>query len=121
MKKNIFLVILVLFSTLLMAQNQDMDLKKINFPQAFVQADKEYPAGNYWLVLTVKDGLPLFAVHNAQQELLFEELAVVKDRSGGKMNAPFRVKNEFLKEREYFRIRVSTPSQYLTGYFLVKK
>jgi len=121
MNKTIFIIVLTLLSTLLLAQSQDMNLKKINFPQAFVHAGKEFPAGPYWVVLTSKEGQPLFTVHNAQQELLFEELAVVKARSGGKMNAPFRVKKEFLKEREYFRIRVSTPSQWLMGYFLVKK
>ena len=32
--------------TLLSAQSQDMDLKKVNFPQTFVHAGKEYPAGD---------------------------------------------------------------------------
>lgn len=121
MKKIIFLVILTLFSILLLAQNQDRDLKRVNFPQAFVQAGKEYPAGNYWVVLTMKDGLPLFTVHNAQKELLFEELAVVKPRSGGRTGSAFRVKKGFVTDKEYFRIMVTTPGQWLMGYFLVKK
>lgn len=121
MKKIIFLVTLALFSTLLLAQNQDMDLKKVNFPQAFIQAGKEYPAGNYWLVLTMKDGLPLFTVHNAQQELLFEELAVVIARSVGRTGSAFRVEKKFMTEKEYFRVKVTTPGQWLIGYFLVKQ
>ncbi len=121
MKKIIFLVILVLFSILLLGQNQDMDLKKVNFPQAFVQAGKEYPAGNYWLVLTMKDGLPLFAVRNDQQELLFEELAVVKAKSTGRAGSAFRVDKKLMTDKEYFRVKVTTPGQWLLGYFLVKK
>ncbi len=50
----------------------------VRFPLAFIHAGKEYPAGNYRVVLAEKDGQSLFAVQNAQKELLFEELAMVK-------------------------------------------
>jgi hypothetical protein len=145
MKKIILLIALALLSSLLLAQTQeqpavesqvqprvepqaqpkpqspDMNLKKINFPEAFIQAGNEYPAGSYWLVLTSKDGLPAFTVHNAKQEMLFEELAVVKARSGNRTGSSFRVQKTFLQDKEFFRVKVITPGQWLAGYFLVKK
>ncbi len=135
MKKIILIAIVAILCNLLPAQDQeqtqpvptpqaqaqDMNLKRMNFPQAFIHAGKEYPAGDYWMVLTSKDGQSLFTVSNAKQELLFEELAVVKARSGGGAGPAFRVKKEFLKGKEYFRIKVTTPAQWLMGFFLVKK
>jgi len=103
------------------AQPQDKNLKKINFPAAFIHAGKEYPAGAYWLVLTAKEGQSLFAVQNAQKELLFEELAIVKARSGGRSGSGFRVGKDMTKGGEFFRIKVTTPGEWLLGYFLVKK
>jgi len=100
---------------------QDKNLKKISFPKAFIHAGKEYPAGDYWLVLTEKEGKPLFTVSNAQQEPLFEDLAIVKVRSGGRTGSSFRVNKQLMKDGEYFRVKVTTPGQWLMGYFLVKK
>ncbi len=145
MKKSILFVVLVLFFFLLPGQEQEQipvlpeeqpqvqataptpapvqgkDLKRIRFPEAFIHAGREYPAGDYWLVLAVKDGQPFFAVHNARKELLFEDLAVVKPRRGGRTGSSFWVEKRFMTEREYFRIKVTTPGEWLVGYFLVKK
>lgn len=143
MKKSILFVVLVLFFFLLPGQEQipvlpeeqpqvqagaqtpapvqGKDLKRIRFPEAFIHAGREYPAGDYWLVLAVKDGQPFFAVHNAQKELLFEDLAVVKPRRGGRTGSSFWVEKRFMTEREYFRVKVTTPGEWLVGYFLVKK
>ena len=137
MKKIILIAVLVLFSGLLLAQEQEQaqvepqvqpqplpqvkNLKKIGFPQAFIHAGKEYPAGIYWLLLTMKDGQPLFAVHNAQKELLFEELAVTKAKAAIQIGPSLRLKKEFMKNREYFRITAYTSGQKLLGYFLVKQ
>jgi len=102
-------------------QAQDIDLKTIHFPQAFIHAGKEYPAGDYRMVLTVKDGQPLFTVSGAQQpEPLFEELAIVKTKGGAGSPHP-RVKKDFLRDKEYFRIKVTMSGQWLMGYFLVKR
>jgi len=137
MKKIILIAVLVLFSGLLLAQEQEQaqvepqvqpqllpqvkNLKKIGFPQAFIHAGKEYPAGIYWLLLTMKDGQPLFVVHNAQKELLFEELAVAKAKAAIQIGPSLRLKKEFMKNREYFRITAYTSGQKLMGYFLVKR
>lgn len=146
MKKSILFVVAALFSIMLLGQEavpvqaeetpqdqpqvqaaeqplprlQERDLKMVRFPLAFIHSDKEYPAGNYRVVLTEKDGQSLFLVENAQKEPLFEELAVVKDRSGA-AGSGFRVSRELMKDKEYFRIKVTTPAQWLMAYFLVKK
>lgn len=103
------------------AKSREMNLKNIRFPQPFIHTGKEYPAGNYWLVLTTRDGQPLFTVQNAQKETLFEELAVVKERGSGRSGSWFRVNKKTTKDQEYFRVKVTTPDQWLMGYFLVKK
>jgi hypothetical protein len=137
MKKIILFSVLALLSNLLLPQPQDqpqatpgeqasapapeMDLKKIHFPMAFVEAGKDFPAGDYWLVLSNKTGQPVFTVRNAQQEVLFEELAIVKIKAGGPQHRAFLVKKDFSGGREYFRVKVSVPGQVLLGYFLVKK
>jgi hypothetical protein len=100
---------------------QGRDLKKIRFPAAFIHAGKEYPAGDYWLILASKDGQPFFAVQNAQKESLFEDLAIVIDRSGERTGSAFFMEKKFMTEKEYFRVKVTTPGEWLLGYFLVKK
>jgi hypothetical protein len=121
MNEKLFLIGLLLIPCLLVAQNQDINLGKINFPQAFIHAGTEFPQGSYEVVLTVKDIIPFFNVYNSKQELLFEELAIVKTHAGSKKAAAYRLKKEFLKGDEYFRIKVIKPEQWLMGYFLVKK
>jgi hypothetical protein len=121
MNNKLFLVGLILMPSLLLAQSQDINLGKINFPQAYIHAGKEFPQGKYEIVLTVKDTVPFFNVYNAKKELLFEELAIIKAHTGKKMAAPYRLKKEFLKGAEYFNIKVIKPEQWLLGYFLVKK
>jgi hypothetical protein len=121
MNKKLFLIGLMLIPCLLLAQSQDINLGKINFPQAFIHAGKEFPQGKYEVIVTVKDSVPFFYVYNSQQELLFEELAIVKAHSKNKKASPYSLKKEFLKDDEYFRIKVIEPEQWLLGYFLVKK
>jgi hypothetical protein len=121
MDKKLFLIGLMLIPCLLLAQSQDMNLGKINFPQAYIHAGKEFPQGDYEVVLTVKDAVPFLNVYNSKQELLFEELAIVKAHPRLKMASPYRLKKEFLKDEEYFRIKVIEPEQWLLGYFMVKK
>ena len=145
MKKTIFLAVLALVSIALLGQEQEQvtvqdpeqpqvqaeeqppapiqgkDLKRVRFPEAFIHAGKEYPAGDYWLVLATKDGQPFFVVQNAQKELLFEDLAIVKGRRGKRSGSAFFVEKKLITGKEYFRIKVTTPGEWLLGYFLVKK
>jgi len=147
MKKLILLALLALVSLALLGQEQEplptqpqeepqvqaevpppppvvspgRDLKKIRFPEAFIHAGKDYPAGDYWLVLATRDDKPFFAVQNAQKEPLFEELAIVLDRRGERTGSSFFVEKKFMTDKEYFRVKVTTPGEWLLGYFLVKK
>jgi hypothetical protein len=121
MNHKIMLICLLLIANSVLAQSQDINLNKINFPKAYIHAGKEFPEGSYEVVLTVKENVPFFNIYNSKQELLFEEMAVVKAHSGRKMASAYRLKKEFLKEDEYFRIMVIKPEQWLMGYFLVKK
>lgn len=146
MKKSLLLVVLAMFSLIVLGQEQlpvqpdeqqaqaveqppvpapvpaqSRDLKKFHFPLAFIHADKEYPAGDYWLTLTTGDGRPFFTVRDAQKAVLFDELAIVKAHpaQGGKSH--FHVDINGLSDDEYLRIRVTTQREWFLGYFLVKK
>lgn len=100
-------------------QVQGHDLKKVRIPQAFIHAGKEYPAGDYWLVLAARDGQSYFTVQNSGKEPLFEELALAKPRRGGSV---YRVVGRRLTaDREFYRIKVAAPGEWLYGFFLVKK
>jgi hypothetical protein len=121
MNKKLFLIGLTLITSLLSAQSQDINLGKIDFPQAYIHAGQEFPQGSYEIVLTEKESVPFFNVYNSKQELLFAEMAVVKAHPWNKKASPFKVKKEFLDNEEYFRIMVIKPGQWLMGYFLVKK
>jgi len=121
MNKKLFLIGLMLIPCLLSAQSRDINLGKIEFSQPYIHAGIEFPSGSYGVVLTLRDSVPFFNVYNSRQELLFEELVIVKAHSGRKMASSYRLKKEFLKDEEYFRIKVIKPEQWLMGYFLVKK
>jgi hypothetical protein len=121
MTKKLFLIGGLLMAAVLSAQGQDISLGGIDFPQAYVHAGTEYPKGNYAVVLTFKDDVPYFCVYNSEQGLLFEELAIVKARPGGRKSGPFSVRKGIVKDAEYFRIMVVRPDQWLMGYFLAKK
>lgn len=121
MNKKLFLIGWVLTAALLAAQSQDIRLGAINFPQAYIHAGTEYPQGFYEIVLTFRDAVPFFNVYDSKQELLFEELAIVKTKARRGKAASFRLKTEFLNGDEYFRIMIIQPGQWFTSYFLVKK
>ena len=97
---------------------QGRDLSKVRIPQPFIHAGTEYPAGDYWLVLAVRDGQSYFAVHNERKEPLFEELAIAKARNGSGLRVAGR---GMTSGREYFRLKVAAPGEWLYGFFLVKK
>lgn len=103
------------------AQPEETDLGKVYIPRDFVHADKDYSKGNYFISLFDKDGAPWFKVYNNKKEQLFEELAVVKVYKGKAKQSKLRVKKEFLKDFEYFRILVIKPESRILAYFLVKQ
>jgi hypothetical protein len=121
MNKKLFLAGMALFTVLLSAQGQDLRIGAINFPQPYIHAGTEYPQGFYEVVLTFKDAVPFFALYDSKQELLFEELAIVKAGPRFGNASSFRLHQGFSQGNEYFRIRVLRPGQSLLAYFLVKK
>ncbi|MDQ1355077.1 MAG: hypothetical protein QG657_5386 [Acidobacteriota bacterium] len=102
-------------------QPEETELGKVYIPRDFVHADKDYIKGNYYLSLFEKDGSPWFKVFNNKKELLFEELAVVKPYQGKAKKAKLRVRKEFLKDFEYYRVLVIKPDSHVLAYFLVKQ
>ena len=122
MKKISLLIMLVLFvSFALFSQIEEIKIGKVYFPKAFVHASKDYNKGVYRIILTVKDGIPYFKVLNKKNELLFEEMAVLKPNEGKFKKFKYRIKKELLKGYEYFRIKVTKPDNLVMAYFLVKK
>jgi|WetSurMetagenome_2_1015567.scaffolds.fasta_scaffold50549_2 hypothetical protein len=97
------------------------DLKKFSFPKAFIHAGKEYPAGDYWLILSTGEGRPFFTVQDAQKAVLFEELAIVKAHPAQGSKTHFHVDIGGMLDNEYIRIKVTTQKEWVLGYFLVKK
>jgi len=121
MNKKPLLIGLLLLPCLLSAQSPDIKLGKIDFPQAYIHAGQEFPRGNYEIVLTMKDSVPFFNVYNSDQELLFEELAIVKAHPAKGTRSRFHVDIGGMLDNEYLRIKVTTQREWLMSYFLVKK
>ena len=121
MKKIVYLVVFVFILSFGLVSQEDINLGKIYFPKAFLHAQKDYNKGVYRVTLTSKDGVPYFKVMNDKQELLFEEMAVLKPYMGKSKNFKYRVRKEFTKGYEYFRIKVTKPDNLIMAYFLVKK
>ncbi len=103
------------------AQLEETDLGKVYIPRDFMHADKDYNKGNYYISLYEKEGVPWFKIFNNKKELLFEEMAVVKAYKGKAKRSKLRIRKEFLKDFEYFRILVIKPDSRIMAYFLVKQ
>lgn len=112
---------IVLLSLFIIPQTNDIKLGRIYFPKAFVHAGKDYNKGTYKVEFTVKDDVPLFKVFDRKNNLLFEELAVIKPYEGKSKKFKYRVKKELLKGYEYFRIKITKPDNLYMAYFLVKQ
>lgn len=100
---------------------EDLNLGSIRIPRAFVHGDTHYEAGIYRFALTEKDGAPWFHVQDAQGNLLFEEMGVVKEETAPRMRRAFRLRKEMLRGYEYYRVRVIQPDRWVMAYFLLKK
>ena len=99
----------------------DITLGSIRFPRPFIHAQKDYDQGIYYITLTAKAGVPYFNVHTQTQELLFEEMAVVKPNKGKSGKVKYRVKKGFQNKQEYFNLKVITSTHRIMAFFLVKK
>lgn len=99
----------------------DITLGSIRFPRPFIHAQKDYDPGIYYITLTAKAGVPYFNVYTPTQELLFEEMAVVKTQKGKPGKSKFRVKKGFSNKQEHFNLKVITSTHRIMAFFLVKK
>lgn len=102
-------------------QSDETPIGKIYISKDFVHTDTTFKKGNYYVTLFEKEGVPWFKIFNNNKELLFEELAVVKNYQGKAKRTKLRVHKEFLKDYEYFRVMVVKPDKHLMLYFLMKQ
>lgn len=120
-KTLLFMIVSVFLCTGAAVALDDIDIGRVAIPKAFIHEGKEYAKGIYHVILTEKDGSALFLVKSVQDELLFDDLAVVKPYEGKSKGFKHRIHKEMLKGYEYYRIKVTTPESLYMAYFLLKK
>lgn len=127
MRKPLILFMFILFFTLSVSADEavvvpdDLNLGSIKFSRAFIHDGKDYNKGIYKVTLKEKDGEFLFNVFNASDELLFEEVAIVKARKSRIGTRKFLLRKSYMRGYEFFRIKVTKPNKVLMGYFLIAK
>lgn len=97
---------------------EEVSIGNIYFPRPFIQAGKEYQKGVYTVKILYKESGPVFAVYK-KDSMLFEEIAIQKKKNNRVKR--FKVRRDFLKNFEFFRIRVFRPDHNLYAYFLTKQ
>ena len=113
--------VLIIFSFFLNSQDPVLNLGKINFPRAFIHAQKDYSSGIYRVFLTTKSDPPYFKVFNKKNEFLFDELAIVQPYQGKSKKFKTRIMRSVLRGNEYFRLKIITPENVYLAFFLLPK
>ncbi len=127
MRKTFIILMFILFFIFSVSADEavvepeDLNLGSIKFSRSFIHNGKDYNKGIYKVTLKEKDGEFLFSVFNPTEELLFEEVAIVKARKSRIGKRKFLLRKSFMKGYEFFRIKVTRPDKVLMGYFLVAK
>ncbi len=127
MKKTIIILVTILFFALSVPADDsiveisDLKIGSVKFPRAFIHDGKSYKKGVYKVTLMEKEGEFLFNVFNPTDELLFEEVAIVKVRKSRVGKRKFLLRKSFMRGYEYFRIKVTKPDKVIMGYFLIAK
>jgi lysozyme len=100
----------------------EIDLGNINFPRDFIHKKADYKKGVYQVKLITKEGdaLPYFQVYDKENQLLFEEMALVIPRQGKYGKFKYRTRKMILNN-EYFMIRVTEPDKHIYAFFFIKK
>lgn len=119
-KASVLLIGMMMFLTGVVYTLDDIQITRVNVPRDFVHEGKDFAKGNYRVTLTEKEGTAVFLVKNMQDELLFEELAVIKPYEGKSRNFKPRISRVVLKGYEYYRVKVTTPESVYMLYFLLK-
>jgi len=127
MRKTVIILMFILFFTFSVSADEaivepdEINLGSIKFSRSFIHNGKDYNKGIYKVTLKEKDGEFLFNVFNPTDELLFEEVAIVKVRRSRIGKRKFLLRKSFMRGYEFFRIKVTTPDKVLMGYFLLAK
>jgi lysozyme len=100
----------------------EIDLGKINFPRDFIHSKTDYKKGVYQVKLITKENedLPYFQVYDKENQLLFEEMALVMPRPGKYGKFKYRIR-KMIVGNEYFMIRVTKPDTHIYAFFFIKK
>ena len=100
----------------------EIDLGNINFPRDFIQKKTDHQKGMYQVKLITKEGetIPYFQVYDKENQLLFEEMALVIPRMGKYGKFKYHMQKRILAE-EYFMIKVTKPDQNIYAFFFIKK
>ena len=127
MKKLVILLVSILFFTLsvpadeVAVETNDLKIGSVKFSRAFIHDGKNYNKGVYKVTLMEREGEFLFNVFNPSDELLFEEVAIVKSRKSRIGKGKYLVRKSYMRGYEFFRIKVTKPDKVIMGYFLIAK
>ena len=66
------------------------------------------------------EDLPYFQVYDKENQLLFEEMALVIPRQGKYGKFKYRTR-KMIVGNEYFMIRVTKPDKHIYAFFFIKK
>jgi|GEM_PF-947881 len=102
--------------------SDEIDLGNINFPRDFIHKQMDHKKGVYQVKLITKEyeDIPFFQIYDKENQLLFEEMALVIPRKSKYGKFKYRVNRRILNN-EHFMIRVTRPDKYLYAFFFIKK
>jgi lysozyme len=102
--------------------SDDIDLGNISFPRDFIHKQMDHKKGVYQVKLISKEGedIPYFQVYDKENQLLFEEMALVIHRKGKHGKYKYRIRRRILGN-EHFMIRVTKPDRHIYAFFVIKK
>jgi lysozyme len=100
----------------------EISLGNINFPRDFIHNQIDHKKGVYQVKLITKENedIPYFQVYDKENQLLFEEMALVIPRKGKFGKFKHRIRKRILSN-EYFMIRVTKPDKHIYAFFFIKK
>jgi hypothetical protein len=103
--------------------SDEINLGKINFPRDFIHKQIDRKKGVYQVKLISKEyeDIPYFQVYDQENQLLFEEMALVIPRKGKFGKFKYRIRKRLVNSQEHFMIRVTRPDKYVYAFFFIKK
>jgi lysozyme len=103
--------------------SDEINLGNINFPRDFIHNQIDHKKGVYQVKLITKEyeEIPYFQVYDKENQLLFEEMALVIPRKGKYGKFKYRIRKRLVNGQEHFMIRVTKPDQYIYAFFVIKK